>query len=82
MNLLINLALRPNKFFARSAVRYEGDEDILRIECYRRRLEGLRRRPRRYTRNMRAIACAQWRNTGPGAAQSAGLDAAPADVVG
>ncbi|MBF6559880.1 MAG: glycosyltransferase [Candidatus Binataceae bacterium] len=63
------------------SVRYEGDEEILRIECYRGRLEGLRQQPRRYTRNLRAIASAQWRNTGPCAAHSAGRDTPSADAV-
>ena len=40
-NLLLNLLRRPHKVFGRSSPHYEGDDDVLRIENYFGRLEGL-----------------------------------------
>lgn len=40
-NLFSNLMLRPGKVLNRTSHRYEGDEDIIRIESYLGRLAGL-----------------------------------------
>jgi GT2 family glycosyltransferase len=64
-NLLLNLLRRPHKVFGRSSPRYEGDDDVLRIENYLGRLDGLLRERRTYARNLDLVSDAPWRNTGP-----------------
>ena len=65
-NLLLNLLRRPHKVFGRSSLRYEGDDDVLRIENYFGRLVGLINCNREYEANLRAVANAPWRAHGPG----------------
>jgi glycosyltransferase involved in cell wall biosynthesis len=62
---LQNLLLRPRKVLWPHDPAFEGDEDVFRIELYRGRLMGLMRYRRDYDANVRAIANAAWRNTGP-----------------
>jgi glycosyltransferase involved in cell wall biosynthesis len=66
-NLLLNLLRRPHKVLGRSSPHYEGDDDVLRIENYLGRLEGLFRERRNYAPNLDLVAGALWRNTGPAA---------------
>jgi glycosyltransferase involved in cell wall biosynthesis len=80
-NLLINLVRRPHKVFGRSSPRYEGDDDILRIENYLGRLEGLLRERHTYAQNLELVAGARWRDTAPVVAVADASDAAAIDEV-
>jgi hypothetical protein len=78
-NLLINLVRRPRKVFGRSSPRYEGDEDVLRIENYFGRLEGLLRERCTYAHNLELVAGARWRDDAPTVASDAEDTAAAGD---
>ena len=66
-DLLQNLVLRPRKVLWPHDPAFEGDDDVFRIELFRGRLIGLMRHRRDYDANVRAIANAPWRDTGPAA---------------
>jgi glycosyltransferase involved in cell wall biosynthesis len=65
--LMQNLVLRPRKVLWPHDAAFEGDDDVFRIELYRGRLRGLMRHRRDYDANVRSIATAAWRDTGPAA---------------
>jgi GT2 family glycosyltransferase len=64
---LRNLMVRPRKAIWPYAPEFEGDDDVLRIGGYRGRMAGLLKHRRHYAANVRAIANAAWRDTGPAA---------------
>ncbi len=64
-NLLLNLLRRPHKVLGRSSPRYEGEDDVLRIENYLGRLDGLLRERRTYAQNLAFVTGAPWRASGP-----------------
>ena len=55
-----NLLLRPYKTLFRDSVRLEGDPDVVRIENFIGRLQGLWHHRRAYVGNRRAVAGASW----------------------
>jgi hypothetical protein len=63
-NLAQNLATRPCKTARLSSPTFEGDEDVVRIETYLGRLQGLLRCRRTYSANIRAVEQARWRRPG------------------
>jgi hypothetical protein len=55
------MTLRPRKVFKLSSADYEGDEDVIRIERYIGRLQGLIKYRKTYAANISAVKDARWR---------------------
>ena len=66
-NLLLNPPRRRPKAFGRSSPRCAGDDNVLRIENYLGRLDGLLRERRTCAQNLAFVAGAPWRDAGPAA---------------